>query len=144
MTAGRSRHGAGCGRDDGRDFSVWCTACCCVPAVHRVAADHGRLCNHLAGSRREVANRIRRLSLSNPRFQAIAKYNEVLAAFSGSSRRRHTVARSRDFSQVFGIQPILGRDFNANDAKREPADRSGQLGYWSSISAQPGSLATRT
>jgi putative ABC transport system permease protein len=56
-------------------------------------------------------------------FQAIAKYAATVASVSGASQTtRTTVARvSPDFLKVFGIQPILGRDFNAGDAKREPA-----------------------
>ena len=56
-------------------------------------------------------------------FQAIAKYTDNVASVSGASQpTRTTVAGvSPDFLKVFGIQPILGRDFNASDAKKGPA-----------------------
>jgi putative ABC transport system permease protein len=66
-------------------------------------------------------------------FQAIAKYNEVIASVSGGSQpTRTTVAGvSPDFLKVFGIQPILGRDFSASDAKKG-AGRTVLVsyGYW--------------
>jgi predicted permease len=53
-------------------------------------------------------------------FQAIAKYSAYVISVSGASQPvRTTVARvSPDFLKVFGIQPTLGRDFNARDARR--------------------------
>lgn len=56
-------------------------------------------------------------------FQAIAKYTDNVASVSGASQpTRTTVAGvSPDFLKVFGIQPILGRDFSASDAKKGPA-----------------------
>ena len=53
-------------------------------------------------------------------FQAMAKYRDDVASVSGASQpTRTTVARvSPDFLEVFGIQPILGRDFSASDAKK--------------------------
>lgn len=66
-------------------------------------------------------------------FQAIAKYNEVIASVAGGSQpTRTTVAGvSPDFLKVFSIQPILGRDFSANDAKKG-AGRTVLVsyGYW--------------
>src|SRR6266700_2303692 len=66
-------------------------------------------------------------------FQAIAKYNQVIASVSGGSQpTRTTVAAvSPDFLKVFGIQPIFGRDFSASDAKKG----AGRIvlvsyGYW--------------
>src|ERR1700688_2404177 len=56
----------------------------------------------------------------NRSFQAIAKYNDNIASISGTSQpTRTTVAGvSPDFLKVFGVQPILGRDFSASDAKK--------------------------
>ena len=53
-------------------------------------------------------------------FQAIAKYRDGVASVSGASQpTRTTVAYvSPDFLEVFGVQPILGRDFGASDAKK--------------------------
>src|ERR1700738_5153933 len=53
-------------------------------------------------------------------FQAIAKYSDSVVSVSGASQpTRTTVAGvSPDFLKVFGIQPILGRDFSAGDAKK--------------------------
>ena len=52
-------------------------------------------------------------------FQAIAKYRSGVASVSGGPQpARTTVADvSPGFLEVFGIQPILGRDFSASDAK---------------------------
>ncbi len=66
-------------------------------------------------------------------FQAIAKYNEGIASVSGGSQaRRTTVAGvSPDFLKVFGVQPIIGREFSAGDAKKG-AGRTVLVsyGYW--------------
>jgi len=66
-------------------------------------------------------------------FQAIAKYNEDVTSVSGGSQpTRTTVAGvSPDFLKVFSIQPILGRDFSASDAKKG-AGRTVLVsyGYW--------------
>ena len=53
-------------------------------------------------------------------FQAIAKYNDGVASVSGASQPTRTTAAhvSPDFLEVFGIQPILGRDFSAGDARK--------------------------
>ena len=69
----------------------------------------------------------------NRSFQAIAKYNDNTASVSGTSQpTRTTVASvSPDFLKVFGVLPILGRDFIAGDAKKgaSPAVLVG-YGYW--------------
>jgi putative ABC transport system permease protein len=66
-------------------------------------------------------------------FQAIAKYNESMASVSGGSQpTRTTVAGvSPDFLKVFRIQPIFGRDFSVDDAKKG-AGRTVLVsyGYW--------------
>jgi putative ABC transport system permease protein len=53
-------------------------------------------------------------------FEAIAKYSDNVASVSGASEpTRTTVANvSPDFLKVFGVQPILGRDFNASDGEK--------------------------
>jgi putative ABC transport system permease protein len=69
----------------------------------------------------------------NRSFQAIAKYNDNIASVSGTSQpTRTTVAGvSPDFLKVFGVQPVLGRDFSASDAKKGAA-RTVLVshGYW--------------
>jgi predicted permease len=77
-------------------------------------------------------------------FQTIAKYNEVIASVSGGSQpTRTTVAGvSPDFLKVFGIQPIFGRDFRADDAKKG-AGRTVLVsyGYWKQHLGSPGDLS---
>jgi len=66
-------------------------------------------------------------------FQAIAKYDDNIVSISGASQpTRTTVADvSPDFLKVFGIQPILGRDFNASDAKKGAGPTVlVSYGYW--------------
>ena len=69
----------------------------------------------------------------NRSFQAIAKYNYYVVSVSGASQpSRTTVASvSPDFLKVLGIQPILGRNFSAGDAKKG-AGRATLVsyGYW--------------
>jgi putative ABC transport system permease protein len=69
----------------------------------------------------------------NRSFQAIAKYNDNIASVSGAAQpTRTTVASvSPDFLKVFGIQPILGRDFSSSDAKKGAAPVVlASYGYW--------------
>jgi putative ABC transport system permease protein len=77
-------------------------------------------------------------------FQAIAKYNDDVASVSGASQpTRTTVARvSPDFLKVLGIQPILGRDFSAGDAKKGagPAVLL-SYGYWRQDLGSPRDLS---
>jgi putative ABC transport system permease protein len=77
-------------------------------------------------------------------FQTIVKYNEVIASVSGGSQpTRTTVAGvSPDFLKVFGIQPIFGRDFSADDAKKG-AGRTVLVsyGYWKQHLGSPGDLS---
>ncbi|HEY3384546.1 MAG TPA: ABC transporter permease [Vicinamibacterales bacterium] len=53
-------------------------------------------------------------------FRAMAKYQDNVASVSGASQpTRTTVARvSPGFLEVFGVQPILGRGFNASDGRQ--------------------------
>jgi putative ABC transport system permease protein len=69
----------------------------------------------------------------NRSFRAIAKYNYYVVSVSGASQpSRTTVASvSPDFLKVFGIQPILGRDFSAGDARKGAARTTlVSYGYW--------------
>jgi putative ABC transport system permease protein len=69
----------------------------------------------------------------NRSFKAIAKYNENVVSVSGTSQpTRTTIASvSPDFLKVFGIQPILGRDFSASDAKKGAGPTVlASYGYW--------------
>src|SRR5213596_1437745 len=56
----------------------------------------------------------------NRSFQRIAKYNNDVVSVSGAAQPTRTIvaAVSPDFLKVFRIQPILGRDFTADDAKK--------------------------
>src|SRR6185503_11218527 len=56
----------------------------------------------------------------NRSFQAIAKYNNNVASVSGAWQptRTRVASVSPEFLKVFGIQPILGRDFNGGDARK--------------------------
>jgi predicted permease len=69
----------------------------------------------------------------NRSFQAIAKYHDTIASVSGASQpTRTTVAGvSPDFLKVFGVQPMLGRDFSVSDSKKgaAPVVLVGD-GYW--------------
>ncbi len=80
----------------------------------------------------------------NRSFQVIAKYNNDIASVSGASQpTRTTVAHvSPDFLEVFGIQPILGRDFSVGDAKKgaEPTVLV-SYGYWMQHLGSPRDLS---
>jgi putative ABC transport system permease protein len=80
----------------------------------------------------------------NRSFQAIAKYNDNVASVSGASQpTRTTVAGvSPDFLKVVGIQPILGRDFNAGDAKKGAGPTLlVSYGYWKQQLGSPRDLS---
>ena len=91
----------------------------------------------------EVNSQGRRSHLADPNFddfrdqsrsfQAIAKYNDYVVSVSGASQPSRTMVAhvSPDFLKIFGIQPILGRDFTADDAKKG-AGRTvlASYGYW--------------
>jgi putative ABC transport system permease protein len=69
----------------------------------------------------------------NHSFQAIAKYNDNVVSVSGTSQpTRTTVAGvSPAFLKVFGIEPILGRDFSPSDAKKGAGPTVlVSYGYW--------------
>jgi putative ABC transport system permease protein len=69
----------------------------------------------------------------NRSFQTIAKYNQDVASVSGASQPTRTMvaAVSPDFLKIFRVQPILGRDFGASDAKKGAAPTLlVSYGYW--------------
>ena len=69
----------------------------------------------------------------NRTFQAMAKYSAYPVSVSGASQpTRPTVAHvSLDFLKIFGVQPILGRDFTADEAKAGAAPTViVSEGYW--------------
>ncbi|PYR60160.1 MAG: permease [Acidobacteria bacterium] len=77
-------------------------------------------------------------------FQAIAKYTSIVASVSGASQpTRTTVApASSDFLKVFGVQPILGRDFNAGDTKKGAGPTVlVSYGYWRQYLGSPRDLS---
>ena len=53
-------------------------------------------------------------------FQAIAKYRAGVVSVSGASQPTRTTAAvvSPGFLEVFGVQPVLGRNFSVSDAKK--------------------------
>jgi putative ABC transport system permease protein len=69
----------------------------------------------------------------NRSFQALAKYDENVTSVSGGAQpTRATVAQvSPQFLRVFGVQPMRGRDFSEDDAKKG-ASRTVLVsyGYW--------------
>lgn len=80
----------------------------------------------------------------NRSFQAIAKYTDTVASVSGASQpTRTTVAYvSPAYLRVFRVQPILGRDFGAGDAKKGAAPTVlVSLGYWKQYLGSPRDLS---
>ena len=69
----------------------------------------------------------------NRSFQAIAKYGADVVSVSGASEptRTKVAAVSPDFCKVFRVQPIIGRDFSAADARKGAAPvLLASFGYW--------------
>ena len=69
----------------------------------------------------------------NRSFQAIAKFNSDIASVSGASEPTRTTvsAVTPDFFKVLGVEPTLGRDFTAGDAKKGAAPTVlVSYGYW--------------
>ena len=80
----------------------------------------------------------------NRSFQAMAKYSDYVASVSGASQpTRTTVAGvSPGFLKVFGVQPILGRDFSAGDAKKGAGPTVlVSYGYWRQHLGSPQDLS---
>jgi predicted permease len=69
-------------------------------------------------------------------FQAIAKYNDYVVSVSGAAQptRARLANVSAGFLRVFGVQPVLGRGFDAGD-DRQGAEPTLLLshGYWTSL-----------
>jgi putative ABC transport system permease protein len=69
----------------------------------------------------------------NRSFQAIAKYNSNIVSVSGASQptRTRVAGVTPDFFKVLGVQPIIGRDFSADDNKKGAAAVGlVSYGYW--------------
>lgn len=69
----------------------------------------------------------------NRSFQAIARYNDDVVSVSGTSQPTRTAIASvsPEFLKVFGVRPILGRDFSASDAKKGAGPTVlVSYGYW--------------
>ena len=80
----------------------------------------------------------------NRSFQAIAKYDDYVVSVSGASQPSRTMVAhvSPDFLKVFGIQPILGRDFTAGDAKKGAGPTVlVSYGYWRQHLGSPRDLS---
>src|ERR1700732_2408655 len=80
----------------------------------------------------------------NRSFQTIAKYNGYVVSVSGASQpTRTTVAHvSPDFLKVFGTQPVIGRDFSADDAKKGAGPTVlVSYGYWRQALGSPQDLS---
>jgi putative ABC transport system permease protein len=80
----------------------------------------------------------------NRSFQAIAKYNNNIVSVSGASQPTRTMvaAVSLDFLKVFRVQPVLGRDFTASDAKKGAGPTVlVSYGYWRQDLRSPSDLS---
>jgi putative ABC transport system permease protein len=80
----------------------------------------------------------------NRSFQAIAKYTDNVVSVSGASEptRTRVAAVSPDFLKVFRIQPVLGRDFSASDAKKGAGPTVlVSYGYWKQHLGSPQDLS---
>ncbi|MFL6306845.1 MAG: ABC transporter permease [Candidatus Sulfotelmatobacter sp.] len=80
----------------------------------------------------------------NHSFQNIAKYGANIASVSwGSQPTRTTVASvSPEFLKVFRVQPMIGRDFLASDAKKGAAPVVlASYGYWKQYLGSPSDLS---
>lgn len=69
----------------------------------------------------------------NHTFQAIAKYSSDIVSVAGTSQPTRTpiAAVTPGFLQVFGIEPILGRDFTSTDSRKGAAPTVlASYGYW--------------
>jgi putative ABC transport system permease protein len=102
----------------------------------------------------EVSSKGTRSSLADPNFDdfrdqnrsflAIAKYHENVTSVSGTAQSTRTTvaAVSPDFLKVFGIQPILGRDFSGSDGKKGAGPTVlVSYGYWRQDLGSPRDLS---
>jgi predicted permease len=77
-------------------------------------------------------------------FQAMAKYSAYVASVSGALQptRMMVGVVSADFFKIFGAQPILGRNFRADDAKTGAAPTAlVSEGYWRQDLGSPRDLS---
>ena len=77
-------------------------------------------------------------------FRAIAKYSDYVVSVSGASQptRTRVAYVSSDFLKVFGVQPILGRDFGASDDKKGAGPTAlVSYGYWKQALGSPQDLS---
>ena len=77
-------------------------------------------------------------------FQAIAKYNENVSSVSGASQPTRTPVAgvTPGFLKVFRVQPTLGRDFTASDAKQGAGPTVlVSYGYWKQYLGSPRDLS---
>jgi predicted permease len=80
----------------------------------------------------------------NHSFRAIAKYNANVVSVSGALQPTRTMVAdvSPAFLTVFDIQPILGRDFSASDAKKGVGPTVlVSYGYWRQHLGSPNDLS---
>jgi putative ABC transport system permease protein len=80
----------------------------------------------------------------NRSFQAMAKYNEYVASVSGASQPTRTTVSgvSPRFLTIFGIRPIIGRDFNEGDARKGAGPTAlVSYGYWRQYLGSPQDLS---
>jgi predicted permease len=80
----------------------------------------------------------------NHSFQSIAKYTAEPVSVSGASQPTRTVvaAVTPQFLTVFGVEPILGRDFTASDDKKGAGPAAlVSYGYWSEYLDSPQDLS---
>ncbi len=77
-------------------------------------------------------------------FDALAKYSDYFVSVSGGSQPTRTSAAhvSPRFLEVFGVTPVLGRDFGAGDAKKGAAPTAlVSYGYWKQRLGAPQDLS---
>ncbi len=77
-------------------------------------------------------------------FQSIAKYSPQTISISGASQptRTNIAAVTPDFLRVFGIEPVIGRDFTASDNTKGAAPVAlVSYGYWRQYLASPHDLS---
>ena len=80
----------------------------------------------------------------NRSFDAIAKYNSNIVSVSGASQPTRTMVAgvTPAFFKVFQVQPILGRDFAADDNKKGAAPVAlASYGYWRQYLGSPSDLS---
>lgn len=77
-------------------------------------------------------------------FQTIAKYNSYVVSVSGAAEPTRTMVAhvSPGFLKVFRVQPILGRDFTASEAKKGAGPTTlVSYGYWREALGSPRDLS---